>query len=87
MGYPRRRRASLHRGCASHSRVEPFGPLRVIALTSGVFAVYSLFRAIVGLVVGLQRRVTGGILGPIITHLTWSQGMLFLLPHVLGAAG
>ncbi|WP_147301858.1 hypothetical protein [Microbacterium sp. AG157] len=37
---------------ASHSRVEPFGPLRVIALTSGVFAVYSLFRAIVGLVVG-----------------------------------
>lgn len=41
---------------------------------------------LVGLVVGLQRRVTGGILGPIITHLTWSQGMLFLLPHVLDAA-
>lgn len=41
---------------------------------------------LVGLVVGLQRRVTGGILGPIITHLTWSLGMLFLLPHVLDAA-
>ena len=39
--------------------------------------------AVVGLVVGLQRRVTGGILGPIITHLTWSLGMLFLLPPVL----
>jgi len=36
--------------------------------------------ALVGLVVGLQRRVTGGILGPVITHLTWSLGMLFLLP-------
>lgn len=37
---------------ASHSRVEPFGPLRVIALTNAVFAVYSLSRAIVGVVVG-----------------------------------
>ena len=39
--------------------------------------------ALVGLVVGFQRRVTGGILGPTITHLTWSLGMLFLLPPVL----
>ena len=39
-----------------------------------------LAAAILGLVVGLQRRVTGGILGPTITHLTWSLGMLFLLP-------
>lgn len=36
-----------------------------------------------GAVVGLQRRVTGGVLGPIITHLTWSLGMLFLLPPAL----
>ena len=42
-----------------------------------------LAAAILGLVVGLQRRVTGGILGPTITHLTWSLGMLFLLPLVL----
>jgi hypothetical protein len=27
--------------------------------------------------------VTGGILGPVVTHLTWSLGMLFLLPPVL----
>lgn len=43
--------------------------------------------AVLGLVVGLQRRVTGGILGPVVTHLTWSLGMLFLLPQVLAAAG
>lgn len=36
-----------------------------------------------GLVTALQRRVTGGILGPIITHLVWSLGMLFLLPPML----
>ena len=44
-----------------------------------------LAAAVVGLVLGLQRRVTGGILGPVVTHLTWSLGMLFLLPHALAA--
>lgn len=39
--------------------------------------------AVLGLVTGLQRRVTGGILGPVITHVTWSAGMLLLLPPVL----
>ncbi|WP_425307689.1 type II CAAX endopeptidase family protein [Ammonicoccus fulvus] len=33
-----------------------------------------------GLVTGLQRRVTGGVLAPIVCHLTWSLGMLFALP-------
>lgn len=40
--------------------------------------------AVLGLVVGLQRRVTGGVLGPMITHIIWSMGMLLLLPPVLG---
>jgi membrane protease YdiL (CAAX protease family) len=44
-----------------------------------------LAATLLGLLVGLQRRVTGGILGPTITHLTWSMGMLFLLPHALAA--
>ena len=37
-----------------------------------------------GLVVGLQRRASGGILGPILTHCTWSLTMLFVLPPVFG---
>lgn len=41
---------------------------------------------LLGLITGLQRRVTGGVLGPIITHLTWSLGMLFLLPQALEIA-
>ena len=56
----------------------------LVVATSGI-PLLILAAAIVGLVVGLQRRVTGGILGPIITHLTWSLGMLFLLPPTLGA--
>jgi len=37
----------------------------------------------VGLLTGAQRRVTGGVLGPIVSHLTWSLGMLLLLPIAL----
>lgn len=39
--------------------------------------------AVLGLVLGLQRRVTGGVLAPVITHLTWLLGMGLLLPGVL----
>lgn len=42
-----------------------------------------LAAACLGLVCGLQRRVTGGVLGPVITHVTWSTGMLLLLPPLL----
>ena len=37
---------------------------------------------LLGVVVGLQRRASGGILAPILTHCTWSLSMLFLLPLI-----
>lgn len=39
---------------------------------------------ILGVIVGLQRRASGGILAPIITHCTWSLTMLFALPAIFG---
>lgn len=51
-------------------------------LLSGV-PLLTLAAACLGLLTGLQRRVTGGLLGPIVSHLTWSLGMLFLLPQVI----
>ena len=36
--------------------------------------------ATLGVVLGLQRRASGGILGPILTHCTWSLTMLLILP-------
>lgn len=54
----------------------------LVTATSGI-PLLVLAAALVGLVVAFQRRVTGGILGPTITHLTWSLGMLYLLPPVL----
>ena len=68
------------------------GRRHAVAVTTVVYAVTTagagvpmlvLAAAVVGLVTGLQRRVTGGVLGPIITHLTWSLGMLLLLPPAL----
>jgi membrane protease YdiL (CAAX protease family) len=35
---------------------------------------------LLGLVVGLERRASGGVLAPILTHVTWSTIMLFALP-------
>ncbi|MGF7233722.1 MAG: CPBP family intramembrane glutamic endopeptidase [Frankia sp.] len=40
-----------------------------------VFAAVTL-----GLVLALQRRASGGILAPMLTHVTWSTMMVFLLP-------
>jgi membrane protease YdiL (CAAX protease family) len=37
---------------------------------------------VVGTVVGLQRRASGGILAPILTHITWSVVMLYALPAI-----
>ncbi|GAA2094911.1 type II CAAX endopeptidase family protein [Microlunatus panaciterrae] len=42
---------------------------------------------LLGLVLGLQRRASGGILGPIITHVTWSTTMLLLLPLLIRSGG
>jgi uncharacterized protein len=59
-------------------------PVTTVAYTLATLAtgnVMLAFAAVVlGTVVGLQRRASGGILGPILTHVTWSVSMLFALP-------
>jgi len=39
---------------------------------------------LLGALVGLERRATGGIQAPIITHVVWSVAMLYLLPALFG---
>ncbi|MBC9820015.1 CPBP family intramembrane glutamic endopeptidase [Terrabacter sp. MAHUQ-38] len=67
-------------------------PSHAVAVTTVLYALTTvgsgipllvLAAAVLGLVTALQRRATGGILGPIITHVTWSAGMLLLLPPAL----
>ncbi len=54
----------------------------LVTLASGV-PLLVLAAGVLGVVTGLQRRVTGGVLGPILVHVAWSMSMLFLLPPVL----
>lgn len=53
--------------------------------TGNIMLVFSA--ALLGVLLGLQRRASGGILGPILTHCTWSMTMLLVLPPVFAAAG
>jgi membrane protease YdiL (CAAX protease family) len=64
-------------------------PRNPVAVTTVAYAIATLatgnvmlaFAALLlGLVVGLERRASGGILGPILTHCAWSLTMLFALP-------
>ncbi len=66
-------------------------PRHPVLITWAAYAVATLatgnvmlaFAALVlGLVVGLERRASGGVLGPILTHVTWSLSMLLVLPAV-----
>ena len=46
-----------------------------------------VFSAVVlGTAVGLQRRASGGVLAPILTHITWSLSLLFVLPPIFAGA-
>jgi hypothetical protein len=41
--------------------------------------------AALGLVLGLERRASGGILAPMVTHVTWSLAMLLALPPLFAS--
>jgi membrane protease YdiL (CAAX protease family) len=42
----------------------------------------SFAAVLLGVVVGFERRASGGVLAPVLTHVTWSLSMLLVLPWV-----
>ncbi len=56
--------------------------LYALATVAGGNPVLVFAAAILGAVTGLQRRAAGGVLAPILTHITWSLTMLFVLPMI-----
>jgi membrane protease YdiL (CAAX protease family) len=66
------------RGAVPISTVVYAGATLATANAMLVFAALLL-----GFVLALQRRASGGILAPILTHVTWSTIMLFALPALV----
>jgi membrane protease YdiL (CAAX protease family) len=56
--------------------------LYALATVAGGNPVLVFAAALLGTVVGLERRASGGILAPILTHITWSLSMLLVLPPI-----
>lgn len=65
-----------------------------VLISTGVYALTTVatgnpmlvFAALIlGAVLGLQRRASGGILAPILTHVTWSATMVLILPPLFGS--
>lgn len=68
-------------------------PRHPVPVTTAAYALATLatgnvmlaFAAVLlGIVVGLERRASGGILAPVLTHVTWALAMLFALPLLFG---
>jgi len=50
------------------------------AVTGNVMLIFAAL--VLGIVVGLQRRASGGVMAPVLTHVTWSVVMLYALPAI-----
>jgi CAAX protease family protein len=57
-----------------------------LATVAGGNPVLVFAAALLGTVVALQRRAGGGVLAPILTHITWSLTMLLVLPPIFANA-
>ena len=65
-------------------RQVPITAVAYAIATAATGNVMLAFAALVlGVVVGLERRASGGILAPVLTHLVWSVTMLYALPAIL----
>ena len=65
-------------------RPVPITAVAYAIATAATGNVMLAFAALVlGVVVGLERRASGGILAPVLTHIVWSVTMLYALPAIL----
>jgi membrane protease YdiL (CAAX protease family) len=72
-------RGALYAASPRHPVVVSTLAYVVATLATGNFML--VFAAILlGVVVGLERRASGGVLAPVLTHVTWSVAMLYALP-------
>lgn len=76
-------RGALYAAVTRHPVVITTAANTLVVLAAGNL-ILTFAALLLATVVGLERRASGGILGPILTHVTWSGSMLFVLPLVFG---
>jgi membrane protease YdiL (CAAX protease family) len=79
-------RGALYAGVRRHDPVLVTAVVYAVVTAASGIPLLVLAAAVVGVVTGLQRQATGGLLAPTVTHVTWSLGMPLLLPPLLDAA-
>lgn len=74
-------RGALYAAIPQHPVIVSTVAYVIATLATGNFML-AFAAVILGAVVGLERRASGGVLSPILTHITWSAIMLFALPLI-----
>ena len=72
-------RGAVYAAVPRHPVVVSTAAYTVATLATGNFML-GFAALLLGVVVGLERRASGGVLAPVLTHVTWSTAMLFALP-------
>lgn len=74
-------RGALYAAIPQHPVVVSTIAYVIATLATGNFML-AFAAVLLGTVVGLERRASGGVLAPILTHVTWSAILLFALPLI-----
>ncbi|MGV0626808.1 CPBP family intramembrane glutamic endopeptidase [Mycolicibacter minnesotensis] len=77
-------RGALFSAFGRHSPVVFSTLLYVVAMMVGGSLVVGAAALVLGTVCAIERRATGGVLAPVITHLVWSLVMVLALPPLYG---
>jgi membrane protease YdiL (CAAX protease family) len=77
-------RGALYTALGRHHPVLVSTVLYVVATLASQNLMLAFAAIILGTVCALERRATGGVLAPILTHFVWSLVMLLALPPLFG---
>ena len=76
-------RGALYAAIPRHPVVWTSAAYTVVTLATGN-VMLGFASVLLGVLCGLQRRASGGVLAPVLTHVSWSLAMLLALPPLFG---
>jgi membrane protease YdiL (CAAX protease family) len=77
-------RGAVYSAAARHHPVAVSVALYTLVTVATLNIMLVFAAAVLSVVWGLQRRASGGVLAPILTHVTWSLSMALVLPPLFG---